>query len=150
MIRLDMSEYMERHSVNKIIGSAPGYVGSGEGGTLTEAIRRRPFAVVLLDEIEKAHPDVLNILLPVFEDGQLTDSQVCAYCIPWFTLFKNSRNQGVGTDFGLIKRKERYYLTSLMLSKFYVSSLVLSLTIQLPCFLKLFFARDEEYHLGMH
>ncbi|KAB1227707.1 Chaperone protein ClpD, chloroplastic [Morella rubra] len=75
MITLDMSEYMERHSVNKIIGSAPGYVGSGEGGTLTEAIRRRPFAVVLLDEIEKAHPDVLNILLPVFEDGQLTDSQ---------------------------------------------------------------------------
>eukprot|EP00249_Psilotum_nudum_P024238 c29129_g1_i1 orf=243-3248(+) len=75
MIRLDMSEYMERHSVSKLIGSPPGYVGYGDVGTLTEAVRRRPFAIILLDEIEKAHPDVFNILLQVFEDGHLTDSQ---------------------------------------------------------------------------
>ncbi|KAL6576487.1 hypothetical protein OROHE_000268 [Orobanche hederae] len=75
MLRLDMSEYMERHTVGKIIGSPPGYVGYGEGGTLTEAIRRRPFTVVLLDEIEKAHPDIFNILLQLFEDGHLTDFQ---------------------------------------------------------------------------
>ncbi|XP_008812476.2 chaperone protein ClpD2, chloroplastic [Phoenix dactylifera] len=75
MLRLDMSEYMERHTVSKLIGSPPGYVGYGEGGTLTEAVRRRPFTVILLDEIEKAHPDIFNILLQVFEDGHLTDSQ---------------------------------------------------------------------------
>lgn len=77
MLRLDMSEYMERHTVSKLIGSPPGYIGYGEGGTLTEAVRRRPFTVILLDEIEKAHPDIFNILLQVFEDGHLTDSQVC-------------------------------------------------------------------------
>ncbi|KAH7522519.1 hypothetical protein FEM48_Zijuj07G0147100 [Ziziphus jujuba var. spinosa] len=75
MLRFDMSEYMERHSVSKLIGSPPGYVGFGEGGALTEAIRRRPFTVVLFDEIEKAHPDIFNILLQMFEDGHLTDSQ---------------------------------------------------------------------------
>ncbi|KAL5564729.1 hypothetical protein UlMin_027893 [Ulmus minor] len=75
MLRLDMSEYMERHSVSKLIGSPPGYVGYGEGGTLTEAIRKRPYTVVLFDEIEKAHPDIFNILLQMFEDGHLTDSQ---------------------------------------------------------------------------
>ncbi|XP_062225546.1 chaperone protein ClpD2, chloroplastic isoform X2 [Phragmites australis] len=75
MVRLDMSEYMERHAVSKLIGSPPGYMGFGEGGTLTEAVRRKPFTVVLLDEIEKAHPDIFNILLQVFEDGHLTDSQ---------------------------------------------------------------------------
>ncbi|XP_015937686.1 chaperone protein ClpD, chloroplastic [Arachis duranensis] len=75
MIRLDMSEYMERHTVSKLIGSPPGYVGYGEGGILTEAIRRKPFTLVLLDEIEKAHPDIFNILLQLLEDGQLTDSQ---------------------------------------------------------------------------
>ncbi|KAM4114315.1 hypothetical protein ACJW30_04G059600 [Castanea mollissima] len=75
MIRLDMSEYMERHSVSKLIGSPPAYVGFGEGGTLTEAIRRRPFTVILLDEIEKAHPAIFNILLQLFEDGHLTDSK---------------------------------------------------------------------------
>lgn len=75
MIRLDMSEYMERHSVSKLIGSPPGYVGYGEGGILTEAIRRKPFTVLLFDEIEKAHPDVFNILLQLLEDGHLTDSQ---------------------------------------------------------------------------
>ncbi|VAH47545.1 unnamed protein product [Triticum turgidum subsp. durum] len=75
MVRLDMSEYMERHAVSKLIGSPPGYMGFGEGGTLTEAVRRKPFTVVLFDEIEKAHPDIFNILLQVFEDGHLTDSQ---------------------------------------------------------------------------
>ena len=75
MIRVDMSEYMEKHSVSKLIGSPPGYVGFEEGGQLTEKIRRRPYSVVLFDEIEKAHPDVFNILLQVLEDGVLTDSQ---------------------------------------------------------------------------
>ncbi|KAJ1270834.1 hypothetical protein BS78_06G081600 [Paspalum vaginatum] len=75
MVRLDMSEYMERHTVSKLIGSPPGYMGFGVGGTLTEAVRRKPFTVVLLDEIEKAHPDIFNILLQVFEDGHLNDSQ---------------------------------------------------------------------------
>lgn len=75
MIRLDMSEYMEKHTVSKLIGSPPGYVGYDEGGQLTEAIRRRPYSVILLDEIEKAHPDVFNILLQIFDDGRLTDSK---------------------------------------------------------------------------
>ena len=75
MIRLDMSEYMEKHSVSKLIGSPPGYVGFEEGGQLTERIRRKPYSVVLFDEIEKAHPDVFNLLLQVLEDGILTDSQ---------------------------------------------------------------------------
>jgi ATP-dependent Clp protease ATP-binding subunit ClpC len=75
MIRLDMSEYMEPHTVSKLIGSPPGYVGYGEGGKLTEAVRRRPYTVVLLDEIEKAHPDVFNLLLQLLEDGHLTDAQ---------------------------------------------------------------------------
>uniref|UniRef100_A0A0E0NFQ8 Clp R domain-containing protein n=1 Tax=Oryza rufipogon TaxID=4529 RepID=A0A0E0NFQ8_ORYRU len=75
MLRLDMSEYMERHTVSKLIGSPPGYIGYGETGTLTEAVRRKPFTVVLLDEIEKAHPDIFNILLQIFEDGHLSDSQ---------------------------------------------------------------------------
>lgn len=75
MIRVDMSEYMEKHSVSKLIGSPPGYVGYDEGGQLTEQIRRKPYSVVLFDEIEKAHPDVFNILLQILEDGRLTDSQ---------------------------------------------------------------------------
>jgi len=75
MVRLDMSEFMEKHSVARLIGSPPGYVGYGEGGQLTEGIRRAPYSVVLLDEVEKAHPDVLNILLQVLEDGQLTDGE---------------------------------------------------------------------------
>jgi ATP-dependent Clp protease ATP-binding subunit ClpC len=75
MVRLDMSEYMERHTVAKLIGSPPGYVGFNEGGQLTEAVRRRPYTVVLFDEVEKAHPDVFNLLLQIFEDGRLTDSK---------------------------------------------------------------------------
>lgn len=75
MVRIDMSEYMERHSVSRLIGAPPGYVGYDEGGQLTEAVRRRPYSVVLLDEIEKAHPEVFNILLQVLEDGRLTDNK---------------------------------------------------------------------------
>lgn len=75
MVRLDMSEYMELHSVSKLIGSPPGYVGYDDGGQLTERVRRRPYCIILLDEIEKAHPDVFNLLLQVLEDGRLTDSQ---------------------------------------------------------------------------
>nr|YP_008965643.1 ATP-dependent Clp protease ATP-binding subunit clpA homolog [Porphyridium purpureum]BAO23619.1 ATP-dependent Clp protease ATP-binding subunit clpA homolog [Porphyridium purpureum] len=75
MIRLDMSEYMERHTVSKIIGSPPGYVGYSEGGFLTEAVRKRPYTVILFDEIEKAHPDIFNLLLQILEDGRLTDAK---------------------------------------------------------------------------
>ena len=91
MVRLDMSEFMERHTVSKLIGSPPGYVGYNEGGQLTEAVRRRPYTVVLFDEIEKAHPDVFNMMLQILEDGRLTDSKVqekhfvlhlCFFCLP--------------------------------------------------------------------
>jgi ATP-dependent Clp protease ATP-binding subunit ClpB len=75
LIRIDMSEYMERHAVSKLIGSPPGYVGHDESGQLTEAVRHRPYSVVLFDEVEKAHPDIFNILLQVLDDGRLTDSQ---------------------------------------------------------------------------
>ena len=75
MIRIDMSEFMEKHSVSRLVGAPPGYVGYEEGGVLTEAVRRRPYSVVLFDEVEKAHPDVFNILLQVLDDGRLTDSQ---------------------------------------------------------------------------
>uniref|UniRef100_UPI003A841D28 AAA family ATPase n=1 Tax=Marinospirillum sp. TaxID=2183934 RepID=UPI003A841D28 len=75
MVRIDMSEFMEKHSVARLIGAPPGYVGYEQGGYLTEAVRRRPYSVLLLDEVEKAHPDVFNILLQVLEDGRLTDGQ---------------------------------------------------------------------------
>ena len=75
MTRIDMSEYQERHAVSRLLGAPPGYVGYDEGGQLTEAVRRKPYSVVLLDEIEKAHPDVFNILLQVLEDGRLTDNK---------------------------------------------------------------------------
>src|SRR5437867_7354369 len=75
LIQLDMSEYMEKHTVSRLVGSPPGYVGYEEGGQLTEAVRRKPFSVVLFDEIEKAHPDVFNTLLQILEDGRLTDGQ---------------------------------------------------------------------------
>jgi ATP-dependent Clp protease ATP-binding subunit ClpB len=75
MIRIDMSEYMEKHSVSRLVGAPPGYVGYEEGGQLTEAVRRRPYSVVLLDEIEKAHADVFNVLLQLMDDGRLTDGQ---------------------------------------------------------------------------
>ncbi|MDP5168781.1 MAG: AAA family ATPase, partial [Bacteroidia bacterium] len=75
MVRIDMSEYQEKHSVSRLVGAPPGYVGYDEGGQLTEAVRRKPYSVVLLDEIEKAHPDVFNILLQVLDDGRLTDNK---------------------------------------------------------------------------
>jgi ATP-dependent Clp protease ATP-binding subunit ClpB len=75
MVRIDMSEYMEKHSVARLIGAPPGYVGYDEGGSLTEAVRRRPYQVILFDEVEKAHPDVFNVLLQVLDDGRLTDGQ---------------------------------------------------------------------------
>ena len=75
MVRLDMSEYQERHTVARLVGAPPGYVGYEEGGQLTEAVRRRPYAVLLLDEIEKAHPEVFNVLLQLLDDGRLTDGQ---------------------------------------------------------------------------
>jgi ATP-dependent Clp protease ATP-binding subunit ClpB len=75
MVRIDMSEYMEKHSVSRLVGAPPGYIGYEEGGQLTEAVRRRPYGVILLDEIEKAHPDVFNTLLQVLDDGRLTDGQ---------------------------------------------------------------------------
>jgi ATP-dependent Clp protease ATP-binding subunit ClpC len=73
-VRFDMSEYMEKHAVSKLIGSPPGYVGHEEGGQLTERMRRQPYSLILFDEIEKAHPDVRNLLLQILEDGQLTDA----------------------------------------------------------------------------
>ena len=75
MVRIDMSEYMEKRTVSRLVGAPPGYVGYEEGGQLTEAVRRRPYSVMLLDEIEKAHPDVFNVLLQVMDDGRLTDGQ---------------------------------------------------------------------------
>ena len=75
IVRIDMSEYMEKHSVSRLIGAPPGYVGYDEGGQLTEAVRRKPYSVVLFDEVEKAHPDVFNVLLQVLDDGRITDSQ---------------------------------------------------------------------------
>jgi ATP-dependent Clp protease ATP-binding subunit ClpB len=74
MVRIDMSEYMEKHSVSRLLGAPPGYIGFEEGGQLTEAVRRKPYCVLLLDEVEKAHPDVFNILLQILDDGRLTDS----------------------------------------------------------------------------
>jgi ATP-dependent Clp protease ATP-binding subunit ClpB len=75
MVRIDMSEYMEKHSVARLIGAPPGYVGYDEGGQLTETVRRRPYSVILFDEIEKAHPDVFNVMLQILDDGRVTDSQ---------------------------------------------------------------------------
>src|SRR5699024_8986874 len=75
MVRLDMSEYMEKHTVSRLVGAPPGYIGHDEGGQLTKAVRRNPYTIILLDEVEKAHPDVFNILLQVLDDGRLTDSK---------------------------------------------------------------------------
>ena len=80
LLRFDMSEFMERHSVAKLVGAPPGYVGFGEGGKLTEAVRRQPFSVVLFDEIEKAHPDVFNLLLQILEDGRSAAGMASGDC----------------------------------------------------------------------
>ncbi len=99
MVRLDMSEYMEKHSVSRLVGAPPGYVGYDQGGQLTEAVRRRPYAVVLLDEIEKAHPDVFNVLLQVLDDGRLTDGQGRTADFTNAVLVMTSNLPGEPTDF---------------------------------------------------
>jgi ATP-dependent Clp protease ATP-binding subunit ClpC len=110
LIQLDMSEYMEKHAVSRLVGSPPGYVGYEEGGQLTEAVRRRPFSVVLLDEIEKAHPDVFNMLLQILEDGRLTDSQGHTVdfrnTIIIMTSNLGARDISKGTSLGFTARKD--------------------------------------------
>jgi ATP-dependent Clp protease ATP-binding subunit ClpB len=103
MVRIDMSEYMEKHSVSRLIGAPPGYVGYDEGGQLTEAIRRRPYAVVLFDEIEKAHPDVFNIFLQIMDDGRLTDGKGRVVD------FKNTIRIGVSARHGITSRRRADY-----------------------------------------
>jgi ATP-dependent Clp protease ATP-binding subunit ClpB len=111
MVRLDMSEYMEKHSVSRLVGAPPGYVGHEEGGQLTEAIRRHPYTVVLLDEVEKAHPDVFNVLLQVLDDGRLTDSQGrtvdCRNAIFIMTSNIGSRHIASGASLGEITENVR-------------------------------------------
>jgi ATP-dependent Clp protease ATP-binding subunit ClpB len=98
MVRIDMSEYMEKHAVSRLVGAPPGYVGYEEGGQLTEAVRRRPYSVVLLDEIEKAHPDVFNALLQVMDDGRLTDGQGRTVSFKNVVLIMTSNIGRVGAD----------------------------------------------------
>ena len=99
MVRIDMSEYMEKHAVSRLIGAPPGYVGYDEGGQLTEAVRRRPYAVVLLDEVEKAHQDVFNVLLQLLDDGRLTDGQGRTVDFTNVVLIMTSNLQGDPKDF---------------------------------------------------
>ena len=99
MVRIDMSEYLEKHSVSRLIGAPPGYVGYDQGGQLTEAVRRRPFAVVLLDEVEKAHPDVFNVLLQLMDDGRLTDGQGRTVDFTNVVLIMTSNISGEPSDF---------------------------------------------------
>jgi len=99
MVRIDMSEYMEKHTVSRLIGAPPGYVGHDEGGQLTEAVRRRPYAVILLDEMEKAHPDVVNVLLQVLDDGRLTDGKGRTVSFANSVLIMTSNLQGDPLDF---------------------------------------------------
>jgi len=99
MVRIDMGEYMEKFSVSRLIGAPPGYVGYDEGGQLTEAVRRRPYSVVLLDEIEKAHPDVFNTLLQVLDDGRLTDGRGRTVDFTNVVLIMTSNLQGDPLDF---------------------------------------------------
>ncbi|HKY14319.1 MAG TPA: AAA family ATPase [Microthrixaceae bacterium] len=99
MVRIDMSEYMEKHAVSRLIGAPPGYVGYDEGGQLTEAVRRRPYAVVLLDEVEKAHPDVFNVLLQLLDDGRLTDGQGRTVDFTNVVLIMTSNLQGEPKDY---------------------------------------------------
>ena len=110
LIQIDMSEYMEKHAVSRLVGSPPGYVGYEEGGQLTEAVRRKPFSVVLLDEIEKAHPDAFNMLLQILEDGRLTDSQGRKVdfrnTIVIMTSNLGARDISKGTSLGFTARKE--------------------------------------------
>jgi ATP-dependent Clp protease ATP-binding subunit ClpB len=117
MIRLDMSEYMEKHAVSRLVGAPPGYVGHEEGGQLTEALRRHPYAVVLLDEVEKAHPEVFNILLQVLDDGRLTDAQGrtvdCRNAIFILTSNIGSRHIAEQAGFGLTEGVREAVMTDL-------------------------------------
>jgi ATP-dependent Clp protease ATP-binding subunit ClpB len=99
MVRIDMSEYMEKHAVSRLVGAPPGYVGYEEGGQLTEAVRRKPYTVVLLDEVEKAHPDVFNVLLQVMDDGRLTDGQGRTVDFKNTVLIMTSNIGSGGSDF---------------------------------------------------
>lgn len=96
-----MSEYMERFNVHRLIGSPPGYIGHGEGGILTEAVRRNPYCVVLFDEIEKAHKDIFNVLLQIMEDGRLKDSEVLCLVYQRYCLKVYACTVGVGSCFGI-------------------------------------------------
>jgi ATP-dependent Clp protease ATP-binding subunit ClpB len=109
MIRIDMSEFMEKHSVARLIGAPPGYVGYEEGGYLTEAVRRKPYSVILLDEVEKAHPDVFNVLLQVLDDGRMTDGQGRTVDFKNTVIVMTSNlgsqmiQQMAGSDYGVVK-----------------------------------------------
>ena len=121
LIRIDMSEYMEKHSISRLIGSPPGYVGHEEGGQLTEAVRRKPYSVILLDEIEKAHPEIFNVLLQVFDDGRLTDGKGNTIDFKNTIIIMTSniasgtilRNMEIGTDFekieSLVREELKHY-----------------------------------------
>jgi len=113
IIRIDMSEYMEKHSISRLIGAPPGYVGHEEGGTLTEAVRRRPYRVILFDEIEKAHIDVLNILLQVMDDGRLTDShgKIVDFTNTIIILTSNIGAEHFNTEIDFSKDNEKNNLT---------------------------------------
>ncbi len=115
MIRIDMSEYMEKHAVARLIGAPPGYVGYEEGGQLTEAVRRRPYSVILLDEVEKAHPEVFNVLLQLLDDGRLTDSQgrTVDFRNTVVIMTSNIGSQVFGMDEGEVKDKEEVVLAAL-------------------------------------
>ena len=123
LIRIDMTEYMEKFSVSRLIGAPPGYVGYDEGGQLTEAVRRKPYSVILFDEIEKAHPDVFNILLQVLDDGRITDSQgrTVDFKNTVIILTSNLGSQylldGIGSD-GEISEEARQAVTELLRSTF--------------------------------
>jgi ATP-dependent Clp protease ATP-binding subunit ClpB len=109
MIRIDMSEFMEKHSVSRLIGAPPGYVGYDEGGALTEAVRRKPYSVILFDEVEKAHPDVFNVLLQVLDDGRMTDGQgrTVDFKNTVIVMTSNLGSQMIqqmsGSDYGVVK-----------------------------------------------
>ena len=109
MTRIDMSEYQEKHSVSRLVGAPPGYVGYDEGGQLTEAVRRRPYSIVLLDEIEKAHPDTFNILIQVLDDGRLTDNKgrVVNFKNTIIIMTSNIGSYVIQESFENIKKKEK-------------------------------------------
>ena len=110
MTRIDMSEYQERHAVSRLVGAPPGYVGYDEGGQLTEAIRRKPYSVVLLDEIEKAHPDVFNVLLQVLDDGRLTDNKgrIVNFKNSIIIMTSNLGSQIIQENFSKVTDKNRF------------------------------------------